>query len=50
MLRSMTGFGRAERLVDGYNIIFAWENLKNIAKDSLESARTELINILTAKP
>lgn len=33
-------------LVDGYNIIFAWENLKNIAKDSLESARTELINIL----
>lgn len=33
-------------LVDGYNIIFAWDNLKNIAKDSLEQARTELIDIL----
>ena len=33
-------------LVDGYNIIFAWERLKRMAQDSLEAARTELINIL----
>ncbi len=33
-------------LVDGYNIIFAWDELKIIARDSLESARQRLIDIL----
>lgn len=33
-------------LVDGYNIIFAWENLKDIAKDNLDLAREQLINTL----
>ncbi len=33
-------------LVDGYNIIFAWDELKAIAKDSLESARQRMIDIL----
>ncbi|MCH5210212.1 MAG: TetM/TetW/TetO/TetS family tetracycline resistance ribosomal protection protein [Oscillospiraceae bacterium] len=33
-------------LVDGYNIIFAWDNLKEIAKSSLNSARDALIDIL----
>lgn len=33
-------------LVDGYNIIFAWDNLKEIAVDNLEAARNTLINIL----
>ncbi len=33
-------------LVDGYNIIFAWDELKKIAADSLESARQRLIDIL----
>lgn len=33
-------------LVDGYNIIFAWDNLKNLAKDNLDLARNQLINIL----
>ncbi|BEP29209.1 translation factor GTPase family protein [Helicovermis profundi] len=33
-------------LVDGYNIIFDWDELKNIAKDNLESARIKLIDIL----
>lgn len=33
-------------LVDGYNIIFALEKLNKLAKDSLDLARTELINIL----
>lgn len=33
-------------LVDGYNIIFAWDELKSIAKDSLEAARNRLVDIL----
>jgi translation elongation factor EF-G/predicted RNA-binding protein with PIN domain len=33
-------------LVDGYNIIFAWDDLSAIAKDSLESARKKLMDIL----
>lgn len=33
-------------LVDGYNIIFAWDDLKEAAKDSLETAREMLINRL----
>ncbi len=31
-------------LVDGYNIIFAWEDLKKISEDNLDAARGELIN------
>ncbi len=34
-------------LVDGYNIIFAWDELKAIARDSLDSARQRLIDILS---
>ncbi len=33
-------------LVDGYNIIFAWDDLKEIAKDDINAARERLINIL----
>jgi len=33
-------------LVDGYNIIFAWEELKEMSKLNLESARDMLIDIL----
>ena len=33
-------------LVDGYNIIFAWEDLKKLAKESLDLAREQLTNIL----
>ena len=33
-------------LVDGYNIIFAWDDLKALAKDSLDMARSRLINLL----
>ncbi len=35
-------------LVDGYNIIFAWEDLKEIAKDNLESARMKLVERISA--
>lgn len=33
-------------LVDGYNIIFAWEDLKDLAKTSLDGARQRLMDIL----
>lgn len=34
-------------LIDGYNIIFSWENLKKIAMTSLEDARDKLIEIIS---
>ncbi len=34
-------------LVDGYNIIFAWPELKELSRFSLESARQSLIDILS---
>ena len=33
-------------LVDGYNIIFAWDDLKALAKEDLDAARNQLIHIL----
>ena len=33
-------------LVDGYNIIFAWDELKELAKENIDSAREALIEIL----
>lgn len=33
-------------LVDGYNIIFAWEDLNELAKVNLEGARSKLMDIL----
>ena len=34
-------------LVDGYNIIFAWDELKTIARDNLDGARGQLMHILS---
>ncbi|MCQ4636943.1 TetM/TetW/TetO/TetS family tetracycline resistance ribosomal protection protein [Anaerovorax odorimutans] len=34
-------------LVDGYNMIFAWDELKELAKVNLDSAREQLIEILS---
>lgn len=34
-------------LVDGYNIIHAWQELKELAKDNIEGARMKLIDILS---
>ena len=39
--------GKEYILVDGYNIIFAWDELNKIAKESLDHARYNLINILS---
>ncbi len=38
--------GKEYLLVDGYNIIFAWDELKSITKDGLDSARNQLIHRL----
>jgi predicted RNA-binding protein with PIN domain len=38
--------GEEYLLVDGYNIIFAWDELKNLARTSLDLARNEIINRL----
>lgn len=35
-------------LVDGYNIIFAWEDLQKLASENIDSARDKLIDILSA--
>ena len=34
-------------LVDGYNVIFAWEELKGMAEDNLDGARAKLAEILS---
>ncbi len=38
--------GPAYLLVDGYNIIFAWDELKKIAEENLDAAREILVNRL----
>ena len=35
-------------LVDGYNMIFAWEELKSLAKDDLDAARRRLCDLLSS--
>lgn len=48
--RTTTFSPRAKReeylLVDGYNVIFAWEELKELAGRNLDSARGKLLDIL----
>ncbi|MBR3934449.1 MAG: TetM/TetW/TetO/TetS family tetracycline resistance ribosomal protection protein [Clostridia bacterium] len=41
--KATKSFEKEYLLVDGYNIIFAWDALKEISKDSLEAARSKLI-------
>lgn len=38
--------GKEYLLVDGYNVIFAWEHLKELAESSIDGARNALVNIL----
>ena len=35
-------------LVDGYNMIFAWDELKDLAKESLDVARAQLLQLLSS--
>ena len=39
--------GKEYLLVDGYNIIFAWDELKELAKNDLHGARMRLMDILS---
>lgn len=50
--RKVSGYGNATKqesylLVDGYNIIFAWEDLRALAAVNIDSARDKLIDILS---
>ena len=38
--------GPEHLLVDGYNVIFAWDDLRDLAAESLEAARGKLMDIL----
>lgn len=38
---------RQRLIVDGYNVIFAWEELKALAAEQLDLARTRLLDILS---
>jgi small GTP-binding protein len=38
--------GKEYLLVDGYNVIFSWDNLRELSKSSIDGARNALINIL----
>ena len=44
-IRSQKG-GEEYLLVDGYNIIFAWDDLKTVARDNLDAARKQLCDLL----
>lgn len=39
--------GREYLLVDGYNIIFAWKDLKELAEKNMDAARDKLMDILS---
>ena len=39
--------GEEYLLVDGYNVIFAWEELKKLSENNIEGARNKLIEILS---
>ena len=39
--------GKSYLLIDGYNIIFAWEDLRKISEKSLEEARVKLVEELS---
>ncbi len=39
--------GEEYLLVDGYNVIFAWDELRELSKDNIEGARNKLIEILS---
>ncbi|MBR3149543.1 MAG: TetM/TetW/TetO/TetS family tetracycline resistance ribosomal protection protein [Eubacterium sp.] len=38
--------GEEYLLVDGYNVIFAWDNLRELSESSIDGAREALINVL----
>ncbi len=47
LFTAQTEIGDTFLLVDGYNIIFAWDELSKLAREDLDAARTQLIHILS---
>lgn len=45
--RSVKKTGEEYLLVDGYNIIFAWEDLRELAKSDIHAAQDKLMDILS---
>lgn len=45
--KSHKKFDKGYLLIDGYNMIFAWDSLKKIAQDNLEDARRNLVERLS---
>ncbi len=39
--------GKQRIIVDGYNVIFAWDELKTLARDDLDLARQRLLDVLS---
>ena len=39
--------GKEYLIVDGYNVLFAWDGLQDLAKEDLEAARERLMDILS---
>ena len=46
-LRSIKPLKQQYLIIDGYNIIFAWDELAQVAKDDLEAARRKLCDALS---
>ena len=45
--RDKTNYDGTEYLlVDGYNVIYSWDSLRELSESSIDGARTELVNIL----
>ncbi|MBR1731102.1 MAG: NYN domain-containing protein, partial [Ruminococcus sp.] len=38
--------GEEYLLIDGYNVIFSWDELRKLSEDNIEGARQKLVNIL----
>ena len=45
-IKTRAQLGEEYLLVDGYNIIFAWDDLKALAKESLDDARQKLMDVM----
>ncbi len=46
--KTSLSFEKEYLLIDGYNIIFAWNDLRELAKESLEASRNKLIERIAA--
>ncbi len=47
IIKTPEDLGPEYLLVDGYNIIFAWDELKAIARDNLDAARQRLMDLMS---